>query len=71
MFVVKFWGRQYREQLILNVTVFVVRFWGGEYREELILNVTVFVVRVLVRAILRGTDTECYCVCCEGLGSAV
>ena len=40
------WGRQYREELMLNVTVFVVRLWGGQYREELILNVTVFVVRV-------------------------
>ena len=36
------WGGQYREELILNVTVFVVRVWGGHYREELILNVTVF-----------------------------
>ena len=36
---------QYREELILNVTVFVVRGLGGQYREELILNVTVFVVR--------------------------
>ena len=36
---------QYREELILNVTVFVVRFRGGQYREDLILNVTVFVVR--------------------------
>jgi hypothetical protein len=35
-------GGQYREDLILNVTVFVVRFWGGQYREELILNVTLF-----------------------------
>jgi len=39
-------GGQYREELILNVTVFVVGVWGGQYREELILNVTVFVVRV-------------------------
>ena len=50
-------GGQYREKLILNVTVF--------YREELILNITVFVVSVCWRAIYRGTDTECYCVCCE------
>jgi hypothetical protein len=28
-FVVRVWGGQYREELILNVTVFVVRFWGG------------------------------------------
>jgi len=42
---------QYREELILNVTVFVVRVWREQYREELILNVTVFVVRVWQRAI--------------------
>ena len=28
----RIWGGQYREELILNVTVFVVRFWGGQYR---------------------------------------
>ena len=28
VFVVRVWGGQYREELILNVTVFVVRFWG-------------------------------------------
>ena len=39
-------GGQYREELILNVTVFVGRVWGGQYREELILNVTVLVGRV-------------------------
>jgi len=39
-------GDQYREELMLNVTVFVVRVFGGEYREELILNDSVFVVRV-------------------------
>ena len=44
MFVVRVWGGEYREELILNVTVFVVSDWGGQYREELILNVTVFVV---------------------------
>ena len=37
------WRGQYREELILNVTVYVVRVWGGQCREELILNVTVFV----------------------------
>jgi hypothetical protein len=42
-FFARVWGEQYREELILNVTVFVVRVWGGLYREELILNVTVFV----------------------------
>ena len=45
------WGGQYREELILNVTMFVMRVWVGQYREELILNVTVFVVRVWQRAI--------------------
>jgi hypothetical protein len=40
LFVVRVWGEQYREELILNVTVFVVSVWGGQYREELILNVT-------------------------------
>ena len=40
---------------------------GEQYRDELILNVTVFVVRLWVRAIERGTDTECYCVCCDVL----
>jgi len=39
----------------------------GQYGEELILNVTVFVGRVWWRGIWRGTDTECYCVCCEAL----
>ena len=42
----------------------VVRVCGVEYREELILNVIVFVVRVWGGGIERGTDTECYCVCC-------
>jgi len=27
VFVVRVWGGQYREELILNVTVFVVRVW--------------------------------------------
>ena len=35
------WGGQYREELILNVTVFVVRVWGGQYREILVRNVSV------------------------------
>ena len=37
-------GWQYREELILNVTVFVVRVCGEQYREKLILNVTVFLL---------------------------
>jgi len=45
------WGRQYREELILNVTVFVGRVWGEQYREELIVNVTVFIVRFSLSAI--------------------
>jgi hypothetical protein len=40
LFVVRVWGGQYREELLLNVTSFVVRIGGGQYREELILNVT-------------------------------
>ena len=43
MFVVRVWGGQYREELILNITVFVMRVWGEQNREELILNVSVFV----------------------------
>ena len=43
VFVVRVWGGEYREELILNVTVFVVRVWGGQYREELILNITLMV----------------------------
>ena len=35
---------------------------------EQILNVTVFVLMVWWSGIWRGTDTECYCVFCEGLG---
>ena len=42
MFVVRVWGGQYREELILNVTVCVVRVCGGQYIEELIINDTVF-----------------------------
>jgi len=67
VYVVRVWGGQYREELLLSVTVFVVWVWGGQYREELILNVTVIVVGDWRKAIERGTDTECYCVCCEGL----
>jgi hypothetical protein len=38
--------------------------------EELMPNITVFVVRVWGGQ-HRGTDTECYCVCCEVLGMAI
>jgi len=41
LFVVRVWGGQYREELILNVTVFFVRVWGRQKREELLQNVTV------------------------------
>ena len=64
-------GGQYREELILNVSMFVVRVWGGQYREELILNITVFVMRVVWKGLYIETDTECYCVCCECLGMAI
>jgi hypothetical protein len=37
-------GEQYREELILNVSVFVVRVPEEHYREGLILNDTVFFV---------------------------
>jgi hypothetical protein len=50
-FVVRVWGGQYREELILNVTVIVVRVWGGQYREELILNVNCVCCEGLGRAI--------------------
>jgi len=39
-----------------------------EYRDELMLNVTVFVLSMWWRGIKSGSDTECYCGCCEGLG---
>ena len=41
LFVVRVWGGQYREELILNVTLFFVRVWGRQKREELLQNVTV------------------------------
>ena len=42
MFVVRVWGGQYREDLILNDTLLVVSVWGGQYRGELILHDNVF-----------------------------
>jgi len=71
VFVVSVWEGQYREDLILNITSFVVMFWEVQYTEELILNVTVVVMRVWGRKKKRGTDTECYCVGCERVGSAI
>jgi len=44
MFVARAWGGQYKEELILNVTLFVVCDLGLKYGEELILNVSVFCV---------------------------
>jgi len=37
---------QYRERLILNITLFVESFWGREHREDVILNVTLLIVSV-------------------------
>jgi len=65
------WGEKYRDEMKLNVTVLVVRVWVGQFREELILNFNVLVMRVWVSAILRGTDTDYFCVGCEGLGKAM
>ena len=45
------WAGEYREELMLNVTLFVVRVWGVQYREELILNVTLFFCEGLGSAI--------------------
>jgi len=42
-----------------------------QYRDELSLNVTVLLGSVWQFAILRGTDSEYYCVCCEGLCMAI
>jgi len=33
---VRVWGRKYREELILNITVFIVRVLGGHNTKELI-----------------------------------
>ena len=57
--------------MTMNVTVFDVRVWGWQYRVELISNVNMYILRVWRKAIWRGTDTECYCICCEGLGRAI
>ena len=44
VFVVKVWGEQYREELVLNVPLFVLRVWAGQYREKQTLNVDKFYV---------------------------
>jgi hypothetical protein len=49
----RFWGGEYREEVILNVTVFVVRVKGGQYIEELILNYTVYIVRIWESGLYR------------------
>jgi hypothetical protein len=54
---VRFWGGEYREELILNITAFVLRVWGGEYREEIILIVTVPFVGVWGE-ICRANNSE-------------
>ena len=38
MFVVRVWREQYREELILNVTVFVAKTWGGGVNVSLIFE---------------------------------
>ena len=53
---------QYREELVLNVTVLVVSVWGLQYRQDVILNVTVFGCELLGRAVERETCTEYYSV---------
>jgi hypothetical protein len=45
-FFVRVWEAQYKEELILKITVLFVRVWEEQCREELILNITVFDVRV-------------------------
>ena len=49
----------------------VVRIRGDHYILEVLLNGTLFLCEKLGRAIKRGTETECYFVCCEGLGRAI
>jgi hypothetical protein len=51
VFVVSVWGGEYRQELILNVTVTIVRVWGGQYREELILKVILLVKRFWWKAV--------------------
>jgi hypothetical protein len=55
-------GGQYREELILNVTVFVVRVWRWAIWRGTDTECYCVFLRVWRRAIWRGTDTECYCV---------
>ena len=66
-----FWGVQYREKLILNVTVFVVRVWGEQYRDEPILNVTGFVVRVWGGQYREELILNFFFACFEGLGRSI
>ena len=71
MLVVSVWGGQYREELILNITVLVVRFWGVQYREEMILNITVLVVRVCKWQYREGLILNITVFFCEGLGRVI
>ena len=50
-----FRGGQFRQKLILNISVFIVSVLEGQYKEELILNVTVFFVSVLKGNIARNS----------------
>jgi hypothetical protein len=59
----------YKEETILNNTVFLSG-CVAQYGEEQKLKVTVFVVRVWGE-IYRGNDTECCCVCCEGVRGSI
>jgi hypothetical protein len=56
---------QYREELILNMTVFSLWSGRGRYRGEVRMNIILF--RVRQRVIGRRTVTLCYCGFCEGL----
>jgi acyl-CoA thioesterase FadM len=67
---VSVWGVEYKEELILNITVIFVRSWGVEYREELILNDTLFFVRVWGKE-YREEMILNITVCCEGLGRGI
>ena len=57
IFVVRFWGEQYIEESLLNITLFVLRNCGGQCREGLVLKVTVC-CDILGRAIYSGNFAE-------------
>jgi hypothetical protein len=58
---------EYKDKLLLNVTVLFVRFWRKAIYRERIENVNVLVMRFWVRGKPTGKDTDCCCVFCEGL----